>query len=177
MNKVGVKVGIMIYVLIAILISIYLVSYNKFGFSEMGRYTFFVASDMETYKDGSFVISNKKINDLEKNDKIIFYDSYNATSKILEGRVVSSIITNEKETTILLENDLYLSSSYLISRVADTTEIPLVGYLIAFLSSWIGYLIFVIFPITLILIFEFKILFNNLNERKDKENVDENTRK
>lgn len=171
MNKIRVKLVVIIYILIALLISFYIFSYNKFGTPEFGDTTLLVAKNLELFSDGSLVIVKKDYHNLKHGDNILFYDSYNATKKILEAKVLSSEKTNESETTIMLDNGMFLSSSYFIGTSSDSYEIYFIGYIISVLSSKIGYMIFVIMPISVIFILELRVLSNKITEGVDQKHV------
>ena len=153
MNRIVIKIVLIIYFLLALGIVFYLLSLNDLGFSQIGKYTLFYSDDNK-----SLIISKKDSKRIKIGDEIYFYNVYTSKSEIISSRVTEINITNEKEITFKLENNLYLSSSYLIGRKADRIEIYFLGFILKFLSQKLVYLSIFIIPIFICLIYQFKHL-------------------
>lgn len=138
--------------------------YNSLGTSGTKKYTVFSAYDMNSFKNGSLVIAKKHTNIKEKN-QIIYYNFYTNKNKILDGKVLSLEKTNEHETTYVLDNGRFVSSSYLISNKENCLVIPILGYIFFILTSTWGYLIFATIPTLILFIYQLHKLI------EDKEGV------
>lgn len=123
----------------------YLYSFNRYGYSDISGVTIFPSYGNDWFNNGSLILSKK--GQVNQGDRVIFYNSYNASYEILVDKVISYEVTNEFENTYLLGSGKYLSSSYIIGTDETSIQIPLLGFLFSFFSSKLAYLIIYVIPI------------------------------
>ena len=75
----------------------------------------------------------------------MFYDIKNSKNFINNETVIKKL---DEKTYVIRDNE-YISDEYVIGKVSDIKAIPFIGYLYNIFTSKIGYLLFVILPITL----------------------------
>ncbi len=152
-----------LYLLFVIILTLYLFMYNRFGVSSLGENIVFSNKNLDSFSKGSLIFIKRDSKNFETGDLILYYNFYNMSGNINEGKIKNTEIINENEKTIELENGRYLSSSYVIGKGEDAFSIPLIGYIINVLSSTFGYLFFVILPTTLIFLYQLNNLFKKFN--------------
>lgn len=142
-----------IYILFVIIITAFLFTFNKFSNSVIGYKTIIGNKEiLDDYKPGDLlVVSNK--NEINEGDKILFYDTASGKNSLNITEVVNIKSTNKNEKTYVIENNVFLSSEYVIGTKDETMRIPFIGYLYMFFTSKIGYLISVIVPIVIYLVY------------------------
>lgn len=142
--RVGKCIFISIFILFVIINTVLLFTFNKFSNSLIGGRTFIgLKEDFLNYKKGSLIIVNKSA--IDTGDNIIFYDIKNSNSFINNETIIKKL---DEKTYVIRDNE-YISDEYVIGKVSDIKVIPFIGYLYNFFTSKIGYLLFVILPITL----------------------------
>lgn len=148
MNRLVVNMLIFMYVTIVIMLTVYLFMINDFGYSSVGKYTF-----ITNLGDSDLTIVKRT--NVSVGDEVIFYNSYEANSKLLFSKVVEVEKTNSDEYTYYLENGKFLSSSYLIGNTRNMSSLPFLGAIVNFLTSRLGYIIIVL-PALVIQVILFK---------------------
>lgn len=143
-----------IYLSFVVLLSLYLFMYSRFGTSSVGKYVVFCSSDLKTFNDGSLIIIKHEKDDLVEGDDILFYNVYTAKRGVLEQKIKSKERLNENETTYELDNNRFVSSSYVIGNSKNAKSIPILGYIFNVLSSPIGYLTFALIPTLVMFVFQ-----------------------
>ena len=132
-----------IFIIFVIINTFLLFTFNKFSNSSFGGITIIgLKSDVLNYKRGSLVILKKNI--INNGDDILLYDS-----RINNNICNETVIKKLDEKTYVIRDNEYVSDEYVIGKVSDIKVIPFTGYLYNIFTSKIGYLIFIIFPITL----------------------------
>ena len=105
----------------------------------------------------------------------------NKYTPTIELKKVSKVFKQEKitetETTYTVSGDLEISSEYLIGSTKDVKVIPVLGTILGVLESRIGFLIFIIFPITLAFLYEIYILISEIKEVKEETKKNEKKKK
>ncbi len=136
---------ISIYVLIVVFATFSLFTFNSFSNSSFGNVTIIGLKDkLYKYNKGDLLLTYKGA--IKTGDDILYYGSTNGKTVLSFDKVNRIIKTNEKETTYVIKNKLFLSSSYVIGSSSSVKVIPLFGYLYLFFTSKFGYLISVILP-------------------------------
>lgn len=132
-----------IFIIFVIINTFLLFTFNKFSNSSFGGITIIgLKSDILNYKRGSLVILKKNI--INNGDDILLYDA-RSNNNICNETVIKKL---DEKTYVIRDNE-YVSDEYVIGKVSDIIVIPFIGYLYNVFTSKIGYLIFIIFPITL----------------------------
>lgn len=132
-----------IFVVFVIINTFLLFTFNKFSNSSFGGITIIgLKSDVLNYKRGSLVILKKNI--INNGDDILLYDA-RSNNNICNEMVIKKL---DEKTYVIRDNE-YVSDEYVIGKVSDIIVIPFIGYLYNVFTSKIGYLIFIIIPITL----------------------------
>ena len=132
-----------IFIIFVIMNTFLLFTFNKFSNSSFGGITIIgLKSDVLNYKRGSLVILKKNI--INNGDDILLYDA-RSNNNICNETVIKKL---DEKTYVIRDNE-YVSDEYVIGKVSDIIVIPFIGYLYNVFTSKIGYLIFIIFPITL----------------------------
>lgn len=132
-----------IFVVFVIINTFLLFTFNKFSNSSFGGITIIgLKSDVLNYKRGNLVILKKNI--INNGDDILLYDA-RSNNNICNEMVIKKL---DEKTYVIRDNE-YVSDEYVIGKVSDIIVIPFIGYLYNVFTSKIGYLIFIIIPITL----------------------------
>lgn len=153
MNNRAAKIITVIYLLIVLVLSLYLFMFNSFKTNPDRKHLVFSANNLSSIKNGTLVIAKKSTN-ININDNILFYNFYTNKNKILEGKIISQETTNENETTFELENNRFVSSSYVICNTKDAIKIPCLGSIFNTLTNTWGYLLFALIPTMTLFIFQ-----------------------
>lgn len=141
--RVGKYILIGIFVFFVIINTILLFTFNRFSNSVLFDKTIIgLKEDLLNYKKGSLIILKK--GDIKIGDEILFYDTKNSKNFVNSERVMK-VLNND---TFVIRDNEYVSTDYIIGKVDDIFVIPFIGYLYIIFTSKIGYLLFVIFPIT-----------------------------
>lgn len=142
------------YIIVITIATICLFAYNDFQVPEFGNKTVISAKNLTGFKNGSLLIIDKNIDKIEEGNSILYYDTYTTNNIITIHKIKSKEKTNEMETTFILENDNLLSSKYVIGSTKQIVSIPFVGYFFSFITSSLGYLVCIIVPLLMLLIYE-----------------------
>lgn len=175
MKKVGkIVLGILItiYAVVAIFLTACLLNYNDFKITEFGSKSLIVVNDEElepNYKKGSLLVVDKKNADqIKVGDSIIFYNTYNNQVSLAISEVIFVEKVNEEETTYTISGNYDISSEYLVGSTNDTKIYPVVGSILGLLESRAGFLIFIIFPISIAFLYEIYVLIVEVKDSKKK---------
>lgn len=173
MKKVGkIVLGILItiYAVVAIFLTACLLNYNDFKITEFGEKSLIIVNDEElepTYKKGSLLVVDKENADqIKVGDSIIFYNTYNNQVSLAISEVIFVEKVNEEETTYTISGNYDISSEYLVGSTNDTKIYPVVGSILGLLESRAGFLIFIIFPITIAFLYEIYVLVVEIKDTK-----------
>lgn len=132
-----------VFIIFVIINTFLLFTFNKFSNSSFGGITIIgLKSDVLNYKRGNLVILKKNI--INNGDDILLYDA-RSNNNICNETVIKKL---DEKTYVIRDNE-YVSDEYVIGKVSDIIVIPFIGYLYNVFTSKIGYLIFIIIPITL----------------------------
>ncbi|MFA5776604.1 MAG: signal peptidase I [Patescibacteria group bacterium] len=166
-------VGNIIYgVVVAILLFAVVSSFLSFVKNPLGLSVYVVQSGsmQPSIKVGSMVLV-KSAKDYKKGDIITFYsnlDSSKMDNKFTTTHRVYNVNQSDNKSYYETKGDANnapdpkkVPSNYVIGRVFFT--IPLIGYLLAFMRTQLGFILFVVIPATLIVYNE---LLNIKNEAK-----------
>ena len=161
------------YAVVAMFLTVCLLNYNEYKITEFGDKTLIIVNDYnlkEKYNKGSLlVVSKDNVDKIKSGDNIIFYNTYNNQISIAVGEVIDKEIITDTETTYTVTGNYDISSQYLIGSTNDVKIYPVVGAILALLESRVGFLIFIILPITLAFLYEIYVLIKEVKFVKKEE--------
>ncbi len=180
MKKIGkILLGILgvLYAVIAIFLTACLLKYNDYKITEFGNTSLIIVNNDELNPDfekGSLlVVSKDNADKIEVGDSIIFYNTYNNQVSLSLGKVELIEKINEKETTYTIGGHYNISSQYLVGSTKDTKVYKGLGTILGILESRVGFLIIIIFPISLAFLYEIYVLIlevkRSIKEESKKE--------
>lgn len=153
-----------LYLLFVILNTIFLFTIDDFGSSHFGDTVIFgLNNKVNGYKKGSLMVTNNDLDDINIDDNILYYDVLNSKREVKMTKVKD--IINKKDTTIVINDGLFLSDKYLLGKNI-ILAIPFIGYLYNLFTGKVGYLIFIVIPI--ICMFIYQIFKYRKENEKDK---------
>ncbi len=138
---------IITYIVLVSMLVAYFLTFVGFGVSNFGNKVVFVANENHPYENHSLIIADINKKNIEVSDYILFFNSYNASNEILHAKVLEVIEVSKNETTYFLDNNKYLSSSYVIANSDDVREITKIGNCIRILTSGPVYFTFLVLPL------------------------------
>ena len=151
-----------IWNIIQVIIIIYVVSIitfmffsNKYGYSQIGKYVFDV-------DDNEFVVI-KKTDKIKTGDLVFYYDIVNEKYKI----VYSNVSSINEDKTYTLDNGKKLASSKIIGK--SNRKIPIIGLILNMLKEKVNFLLFVLFPILIVFIYQVYKFIVGIDYEKIKE--------
>lgn len=165
-----------IYFLIAISVSILVLNENEYGITVFGnKYLVTINMDNENdnYHNGDLVIvESKKINDFQTGDEIFLYNSSIKNIVDIHINIVKevSLDTDPKFITVNENTNYYRTDSILGKSIK---RISTLGGIINFLKDRIIFLVLLIVPSVILLIFEIYMLINKAKNIKMEGEVEE----
>ena len=181
MTKIGkIILGLLvtIYIVITMFLTTCLLKYNDYKITEFGNKSLIIVSDdvlEEEYKKGSLLIVDKKEDNIKKGDKIVFYNTYENQVSIAISEVLTKETITDKENTYTITGDYDISSEFVIGSTKDVKVIPVLGTILSILESRVGFLIFIIFPITLAFLYQIYALVIEINNERKEVQKDKKT--
>lgn len=163
---------VVIYAIVAMFLTACLLKYNDYKVTVFGDKSLVIVNDdtlKDKYKKGSLLVVDKNGEEIKNGDEIIFYNTYNNQVSISVAKVTSQQKVTDTETTYTITGDYDISSEYLIGSTKSVKVYGIVGSILALLSSRIGFLIFIILPITLAFLYEIYVLITEIKEESKKE--------
>ncbi len=171
-----VEVIIIIY---AIILTSFILSRNKYGYTQFGDYTFYNVSligetNIDNVKKGDLLIV-KNSNDINKGDLIYYYAVFEENYLIKSDVVLD--VKKEDLTALYTVDDgsnLTVSSNKVLGKYSSVY--PKWGSVLTVLESRIGFLFLVLLPIIIVFIYqiyEFVIILRYEKVEDDDEDKDE----
>ena len=161
-----------LYVAVAVFLTVCLLNYNDYKITEFGDTSLIIVNDelKPNYKKGDLLVVNKDNADaIAQGDSIIFYNTYNNQVSLAVGEVLFKEKINEQETTYTVSGNYDISSEYLVGSTKDAKVYSGLGTVLGVLESRVGFLIFIIFPITLAFLYEIYVLIIEIKETSKEE--------
>lgn len=154
MKKVVRNILIGLYVVITIIITYCLLSYNKYNISEFkNKYLLIIESKDYNYHKSDLLIV-KKSNKYQKGDIVFYYDLFDSPVEVKVGKIKTVDKTADDLYTYTLENDKIFNDDSFLGTTKNTTSYANLGSIYRILTSKMGYLIIIIFPMLLAFIYE-----------------------
>lgn len=147
-----------LYLVVAVFLTVCLLSFNDYKISVIGNKSLVILDDNTLepeYKKGSLlVIEKNKNDDIKVNDEIFFYNTYKSQVVVNKSRVDKTQKITDNETTFTVNKKYEISSEYVIGKTDTTKVIENVGSVLGFLESKWGFLIVIVFPLSLLFVYE-----------------------
>ena len=165
------EVIIIIYV---IAMTAFILSKNKFGFTQFGDYVFSTVSLFDERNNTNLnkgdLLIVKNTNDINKGDLIYYYAVYNE-KYIIKSDIVSNVKSDDFSSLYTIKDDdgIYtISSSKVLGKYATTYN--KLGTILDVLESKLGFLFLVLLPIMIIFIYQvYEFIVIIRYERVDKD--------
>lgn len=155
MKKVVINIFIIVYFIITLFVTFSLLSYNDFSVSILNGYSLVTKKNGKSLDcDSSSLLIIKNDKDVKEGDSVFYYDTYDASVDVKKGKVEKVEAVNENESTITFEDDIVISSEYIIGNEKNTSEYLMIGTLYKLFTSRWGYLFIIIFPMLIAFIYE-----------------------
>lgn len=145
---------------------------NKFGYTEIAGNTLIIMTDENTselthFKSGDLVIIKDTLyNDIKEGDEVYYYDALNDIYVVRVGVVKTKSGDNRTALYTFEGNDKVSIPSDRVLGLHSKT-ISKMGKVVGFLTSTVGFLIFVILPILVLFIYQVYHLVMVLKYDKD----------
>ena len=172
------QVILLIYFIVVTIISVLVIKENKYGITTFGN-KYLVVIDKENennnYKNGDLIIiKNKNINNIKTNEEIFLYNSsINNEVTVKIGRVNEVSLETEPKF-ITVSNDIgYYREDSIIGEMVD--KYSKIGKIIRFLEHKWVFLLLLVVPTAILLLFELYIIIKRVvkNKRIKGENNEE----
>lgn len=154
MKKIVVNFFICLYFIITILITYCLLSYNKYNIPEFDNHLMLILDEkMEKFDKGDLLIIDKSKN-FDTGDDVFYYDTYSTPVEVKLGKISKTEIVNDKESSIVIDDDIVLSSDNILGKKSTVKSYHLIGTILSILTSRWGYLFIIVLPMLLAFIYE-----------------------
>ena len=154
------RIAIMVTI-IAVLITWFSVKINNLNFVEIGNYTLAVT-------DNDLVIAEDFDTDISKNSNVTYVDYINKKLTIKTGVVKDIVINDNKKVYDVVSNNkrTHIDNSCIIGN--SLIVIPKLGFIINYLLTRDGFLLFIVLPLLLVCIYELFKFIDGIENIKDK---------
>lgn len=166
MKKVVLNIFIFLYFILTVITTYCLLSYNKFNTVEFKDKYLLSANKYLTDFDGTSLLVVTKDSNYEIGEDVLYYDVNGNIVTVKMNKIKNIEKVNEKESTIVLENDLTLSSENVLGKKSKTTTYAFIGAIFSLLTSRWGYLFIIIFPMLVAFIYEIFAIVKEIRKRK-----------
>ncbi|MBE6149097.1 MAG: hypothetical protein E7170_00045 [Firmicutes bacterium] len=178
--KILLSVIVVIYAVVAMFLTACLLNYNDYKITVFGDKSLIIVNDdtlKDKYKKGSLLVVDKNGEEINKGDEIIFYNTYNNQVNISVAEVTAKEKITDTETTYTIKGDYDISSEYLIGSTKNVKTYGVIGAILGLLESRVGFLVFIIFPITLAFLYEIYVLIKEIKNAKEEVKKEEKKKK
>ncbi len=161
MKTVGkILIGILeaIIVLYAIFVIVLMLSYNEFGYTEVGDHTFVSINDqniteLSDFKEGDLIsIKSKTYNEINAGDEVYYYATLNDEYIIVKDKLLEKDGNNREAVYNFEHNDSMVTYDRIIGTFEKNYEGK--GKIYDILLSTVGFLLLVILPVLVIFIYQ-----------------------
>lgn len=132
-----------------------------------------------TIKKGDMIITKKTdFDELKENDIISYLSREQGQTIIVTHRIVNEQTINGEKYYITKgdnnesEDDTRVNSSNFVSKYSDI-KIPVIGGILTFLQSQIGFFIFIILPLFMLFVYQLYKFITTIMEEKKKEMIEQ----
>lgn len=150
-----VEILIVIY---AIVMATFILARNKYGFTQVDKYTFVMVADetakfIPEKKVGDLLIIKNQQSDIQEGDLIYYYFAFDEKYVVKSGKVKT--IASDADTALYTlddEDNNSVSSIKVIGKYVSTHE--KIGGVLLFLQGRLGFLICVLLPLLIVFIYQ-----------------------
>ena len=165
MKKIVVNIFICLYFVITILITYCLLSYNKYNIPEFDKQLMVILNEkMDGFDKGDLLIIDKD-KDFDVLEDVFYYDTYNSPIKVKLGKISKIEEVNDKESSVVIDDSITLSSDNIIGKKSNSTSYPFVGMVLSVLTSRWGYLFIIVLPMLVAFIYEIYAIVKEVKKK------------
>lgn len=159
---------LILLVFVDVMMTVYLLGYNRYNVAQFGKYSFIIIDEkIDKYnKNDLLIVEKNKNSDIKVGDYVFFYDTKSKENIINYGKVNSTYKVNDKETTYTMSDNFPLSSEYVIGKGETSKVFADLGLVLSILASRWGFLFLIIFPVSILLIYQIYLFIIEINTAK-----------
>lgn len=177
LKKILIAILLVIYVPCVLFLTLCLLNYNEYNVTEFGKNTLIIVDDeLEHFNRGDLAVVYKNSNDdIEENDYIFFYESTSSSTIISYAKVEKREDISREKSIYVIDGGYEVSSDYVIGKQSTSKKYDKIGTILSMLESRWGFVLFVIFPLLLLFVYEIYSLVIELKskDKDDKKVVEE----
>lgn len=160
-----------IYLACAILLTAFLLNYNEYNITVMFDNSLIIVEDeLKPYKEGDLLaVKMNDISEIENGDEILFYEVTNGVPSINLGKVTNVEVITDTERTFTINDNHDISSEALIGKTDGIKVIEGAGKVLGFLESRFGFLLIIVLPTLILLLYEIYRFIIELKTPIDEE--------
>jgi hypothetical protein len=163
--KVFLIVFLILYLGLEILVTVCLLNFNDYGITEIGKTSWVIADEdfSEGYEKGDLLIVKKGTGEeVSIGDYIFFYNP--SENNVINYAEVSNIVDTNGYYTYIVGNDYHVYYDYYVGE--DVKQFKNVGSVLSVLESQMGFLVLIILPTIVAIIFEIYAIIIEVVELK-----------
>lgn len=165
--KVLLIVFLILYLGVEVLVTVCLLNFNENGITEFGDSSWVIVDEdfSEEYKKGDLLIVNKGNGEnVEVGDYIFFYNP--TENNVINYAEVFNVIDTNGYYTYVVGNDYNVYFDYYVGK--DVKQFKGIGSILSLLESQMGFLILIILPTMVAIIFEiYAIIMEVIDLKKE----------
>ncbi len=164
-------VVVTIYLACAIILTAFLLNYNEYNITVMfDNSLIIVEEELKPYKEGDLLaVKMNDISEIENGDEILFYEVTNGVPSINLGKVTNVEVIMDTERTFTINDNHDISSEALIGKTDGIKVIEGAGKVLGFLESRFGFLLIIVLPTLILLLYEIYRFIIELKTPIDEE--------
>lgn len=119
---------------------------------------------MDGFDKGDLLIIDKD-KDFDVLEDVFYYDTYNSPIKVKLGKISKIEEVNDKESSVVIDDSITLSSDNIIGKKSNSTSYPFVGMVLSVLTSRWGYLFIIVLPMLVAFIYEIYAIVKEVKKK------------
>jgi len=173
LKRIFAAILLVIYVPISLFVTICLLNFNEYNVTEFGKNTLLVIDDdLEHFKRGDLAVVYKNSNnDINANDYIFFYESTSSSVIISYAKVHERVDISREKSNYIIDGGYEVSSDFVIGKHSTTKNYANLGSVLSLLESRWGFVIFIIFPLLLMFVYEIYSLVLEIKIKDEDEDI------
>lgn len=171
LKKVLITILLIIYIPCVVFLTACLLNYNKYNVTEFGKNTLIIIDDeLKNFEKGDLAVVYKNNNsDIKEGDYIFFYEATSTSTIISYAEVLEREDISREKSVYTIDGGYEVSSDFVIGKQATAKKYSNVGTILSILESRWGFVLFVIFPLMLIFIYEIYSLIVEIKAKNNEE--------
>lgn len=164
-------VVVTLYLACAVILTAFLLNYNEYNITVMFDNSLIIVEDeLKPYKEGDLLaVKMDDISEVKSGDEILFYEVTNGIPSINLGKVTNVEVITDTERTFTINDNHDISSKALIGKADNVTVIEGAGKVLGFLESRFGFLLIIVLPTLILLLYEIYRFIIELKTPIDEE--------